>query len=276
MVASEMMGRAVWDGGDGGKGVIRQTVRGVLAGRCAGFYTRGMLKAVLFDFDGVLVDTEPIHYRAMVRTMASLGAAPSYADYVQRLAGYDEYDCFRLLLQHDCGRPDLAGDGSCVSALCEKKREIFSTVVTQGVDLVPGAKTLVNALSDRVALAIASGGLRRDIDLILGAIGMQRQFLTIVSVDDVARPKPDPQTYDLVCQRLARLRPQLDLTPGACLAIEDTAAGIASANAAGMMTLGVATTSSPRQLSEASHVVDGLEGIDIEQLERWFGEAAPG
>ena len=240
-----------------------------------------MLKAIVFDFDGVLVDSEPLHYRAFLKVLEPVGVRFNYETYLKRYLGFDDRDGFRqMLLDHDAeGRAEVA-------ALCDAKQGAFNAVVTEGVEAIPGALELLREAAGEVPdasppraaaqrrrggggalkVAIASGATREDIDHILDALGQLAKFETIVTADDVARSKPDPQTYALAVERLG-------LEPHECLAIEDTAAGIASAKGAGLRTLGITTTGPAARLAAAERVHDanGLEGVTLSQLQSWFG-----
>ncbi len=135
---------------------------------------------------------------------------------------------------------------------------------------IPGVVRLIEEAGAQMPIAVCSGATRADIDLILSGIKLNATFKTIVSADDVARSKPDPACYALAVERLARMHPALRLAPGDCLAIEDTAAGIASARGAGLQTLGLLTTSPRSELHRAQRVVENLEGVSVGQLRAWY------
>ena len=228
-----------------------------------------MLKAIVWDFDGVIVDSEPMHYRAFAQVAMELDTQFSWEEYLDRYIGYDDRDVFRILLT-ESGKANQGSDD--VPGLCAKKAEIFDEIVAQGIEPMPGAVELIDSAGRQMPLAISSGATQRDIDLIMGRLGLLDRFDTIITADDVARSKPDPQGYAMAVSGLAQRRPELELAPDNCLAIEDTAAGIQSARDAGLMTLGVAYTGPAELLHAAHRVVDTLEGLDIEQLQEWFGK----
>jgi len=227
-----------------------------------------MLKAIVWDVDGVIVDSEPTHYRAFAQVAKQLGSQFSWEEYLDRYIGYDDRDVFRILLT-EAGKADKCPDD--IPSLCAEKAAIFDQIVEQGIQPMPGAVELIDSAGRQMPLAISSGATQRDIDLILGKLGLLDRFDTIVTADDVARSKPDPQGYAMAVAALAQRRPELGLAPDNCLAIEDTAAGIQSARDAGLMTLGVAYTGPAELLHAAHRIVDTLEGLDIEQLQEWFG-----
>jgi beta-phosphoglucomutase len=212
-----------------------------------------MIKAVVFDFDGVLADSEPLHYRAFLRVVEPRGHRFDYQTYLREYVGFDDRDTFRQLFGDDEARLRL---------LCREKAEAFQQVAAEGFETYPGVEALVRQLAASMPLAIASGAVRTDIEPILAGLGLGPCFAAIVTADDVARSKPDPESYRLAVHRLAERFPDLELQPGDCVAIEDTAAGLVSARRAGLKTLGVTHTFPADQLGVADRVVETLEGVD--------------
>jgi HAD superfamily hydrolase (TIGR01509 family) len=212
-------------------------------------------RAVVFDFDGVLVDSEPLHFRALRESLLPEGIAIDEAEYLARYIAHDDRTAIRLALEASGSRPTL----DRVAAVARRKAERFARLAPT-VALFPGARELVRSLADRAPLAIASGALRAEIETILAAAGLRDAFAAIVGADDVAHGKPDPEPY---LAALARLVPRAPgLVAGECLAIEDTMAGIASARAAGMTVLGVAHSYPAEKLRAAHRVVPSLEGLE--------------
>jgi beta-phosphoglucomutase len=222
-----------------------------------------MIQAIVFDFDGVIADTEPLHHRAFLRVLRPVGFDFDYPTYLQKYVGFDDRDMFRTIYEEH--GETLEEDH--VKRLVAAKAKAFAEVVAQGVEACAGAVDLIVAASDQWRLAVASGALRSDIELILPAIGdghLAKRFSAMVTAEDVARSKPDPATYIQAARRL-------EIDPSRCLAIEDTTAGIASAQGAGMRVLAVATTHPESMLADADRVVDSLERVDPERLIHWFG-----
>lgn len=226
-----------------------------------------MLKAIVFDFDGVIVDSEPLHYRAFLRVARGFGLDFSYDEYVQRYIGFDDRDAFRAMLVD----ARVTGQTPDLALLCREKGDAFEEIVNQGVTSFPGVVEFIAHAADRLPVAIASGATRRDIDLVLAKLDLADRFELIVSADQVSKSKPHPQTYRLAVEGLAQRHAEAGLTAGSCLAIEDTAAGIESARGAGLWTLGVTTTGSAASLAQAHRVVAGLVGLNVPTLEAWFG-----
>lgn len=230
-----------------------------------------MLKAVVFDFDGVLVDSEPLHYRAFRRIAQRLGVDFTYGQYLERYVGFDDRDGFRAILA-EAGLTDRATDRTEVARLCAAKALAFEDAVEDGIQAFPGAIELVRELHPRLPLAIASGATRRDIEIVLSKLDLMTKFNPVISADDVEHSKPDPQTYVLAVRGLAARRPDLHIQPQECLAIEDTQAGLEAARQAELMTLGVDTSGQGlTRMGLADRVLPSLQGVGWEELRTWYG-----
>ncbi len=227
-----------------------------------------MLKAIVFDFDGVLCDSEPLHYRAFAQVMGDIGKTFTYDEYLQRYVGYDDRDALRVMFE-ESARPE-ARSAVAIAQWIKKKGDAFEALVAQGAESFPGTVEFVRHVAVAMPLAIASGATRRDIDLILAGMGLAELFSVIVTADDVKRSKPDPETYRVAVEKLAARHLALGLVPGDCLAIEDTAAGLESARAAGLKTLGLTTTSDAAALAIAQRTVATLENLTPADLQAWY------
>lgn len=220
-----------------------------------------MLDAVIFDFDGVIVDTEPLHYKAFQEILVPLGLGYSWQEYLELYMGFDDRDAFRESFRA-AGRT-LSADA--LKNLIDDKAEAFLKIVSVGVAPYPGVVELIRSISGNLPLGLCSGALRSDIDPILAQLGLSDAFDTLVTADEVAASKPDPQSYRLTLQRLQELFPDR-IAPAASLAIEDTPAGIASATGAGLKVLSVTNSYPEDRLTGACRVVDSLVGVDLEGL----------
>jgi len=211
-----------------------------------------MVKAVIFDFDGIIVDSERLHWAAFNKVMAPLGKTISWPDYVHTYIGFDDRDTFRTAFPN-IGSTELSG-------LIEKKAAAFQKLLeTDGAAALPGSVELIKHLSGRLPVAICSGALRADILPILGKLGIEKAFNEIVTADDTHISKPDPAPYKLAMKKLG-------VATG--VAIEDTPAGIASAKGAGLKVLSVTNSYGPEFLTQADAVVASLEGLTIEKLKQ--------
>jgi len=225
-----------------------------------------MFKAIIFDFDGVVVDSEPVHYQAFMEIGKGIGVAFDYEHYLRHYVGFDDRDAFRAMLL-STGMPT---EDAHISELCQQKQVVFNELVGQGAAAIPGAVELIDEAYGRLPIAVGSGATTHDIELMLDSIDRRDRFEVIVSADHVSRSKPDPATYRMAYEQLADRHPKQKLKPSDCLAIEDTAAGIESARGAGLMTLGIATTGPASSLNRAHRVEPGLEGVTLAKLREWF------
>jgi len=217
------------------------------------------LRAVIFDFDGVLVNSEPLHFRTLREILLPEGIDIDEREYVSHYLAYDDRGAIRLALE----RHGVPCDAERVDAIARRKAAIFDAAAA-GVPLFPGVRDLLAGLAAEVPLAIASGALHGEIEAILGAGGLLGVFRTIVGADDVAQSKPDPEPY---LTAMARLEPHApNLRAGECLVFEDSMAGIAAARAAGMTVVGVTNSYPAAKLSAAHRVLDSLEGLGAADL----------
>ena len=221
-------------------------------------------RALVFDFDGVIADDEPLHLAAFQRTLAAEGITLSAEAYYARYLGFDDHDAIVEAFR-ETGRP-LPPDR--VDALMAAKAAHFLGLVRDGVPIFPGVPEFVRAAAARVPLAIASGALRREIELILAHAGLTAAFTAIVSAEDVEEGKPSPEAFR---SALGRLRDRVtDLAPEHCLVIEDSRPGVEAARRAGMRCLAVTNSYSATELADADLVVQSLAGIEWERLEALF------
>jgi beta-phosphoglucomutase len=218
-------------------------------------------EAVLFDFDGILVDSEPMHHRAFTGVLDPLGMGFSWKEYVETYMGFDDRDAFREAFR--AKGVDL--DDANLAKLVAAKSEAFLRGLRDGVTAYPGAVPLIESLrAAGLPLALCSGALRADIDPILARLGVARCFDAIVSADDVRRSKPDPESYALAFARLSERHATMLTVPGKSVAVEDTPAGIRSAKGAGLRVLAVTNSYGAAELAEADWITDSLECVRIE------------
>ncbi|MBP2669555.1 MAG: HAD-superfamily hydrolase, subfamily variant 3 [Deltaproteobacteria bacterium] len=217
-------------------------------------------EAVIFDFDGIIVDTEPLHYKAFLSVLEPLGLGFAWEEYVATYMGFDDRDAFREAYRAR-GR-DL--DGKSLKSLVAAKSRAFLDILRAGVEPYPGAVPMIESLHVAgVPLAISSGALLSDVAPILGGLGIDRCFPVVVTADDVRKSKPDPECYALAFRRLSRMRPARVTVPERSFAIEDTPAGIRSAKGAGLRVLAVTNSYGAGELAEADWVADSLENVRI-------------
>ena len=217
-----------------------------------------MLSAVVFDFDGIIVDSEPLHFRAFNEVLEPQGKAISWADYCDTYIGYDDRDAFRAIFK--AHREKLSsGD---LKALIARKADILQEYINDGEAVpLPGAVELIKSLPVRLPIALCSGALRSDILPVLEKLGIGSAFSAMVTAEDTNRSKPDPAPYRLALKKLEVK------DASTALAIEDTPAGIFSAKGAGLKVLAVTNSYDREYLMEADGVTDSLEHVNRMTLE---------
>jgi HAD superfamily hydrolase (TIGR01509 family) len=221
-----------------------------------------VIRAIIFDFNGVIADDETPHVCCFQQALAEAGLALTKEDYYGAYLGMDERTCTRMLL----ARRDGTCDEAEVFRIGERKAELFRAhAALHKPELFPGVVGFVKAAKGRYRLAIASGGRRAQIDEALSGTKIQCDFDVIVAAEDCPIGKPDPAIYLLARERLnAGHRSEHDIVPCECLVLEDSLAGIRSARAAGMRVLGLATTYPLDKLHEADCIIPSLEHLTPE------------
>jgi HAD superfamily hydrolase (TIGR01509 family) len=209
-----------------------------------------MTAAILFDFNGVIVDDEPQHCAALIATLADYGYALDRDSYYRDYLGFDDRECFRFSF----GKLGRAVDEPALAEAIERKHAHYARAVRDSMRLVPGAQDFVEAAAlDGYQLAIVSGALRREIDLVLDLAGLRPHFAEIVAAEDVSACKPDPQGYN-------RAREALALAPSRCVVIEDSLPGLAAARAAGLRCAMLATSHDRQDCTAADAVWQDFTG----------------
>lgn len=232
-----------------------------------------MLRALLFDFNGLLVDDEPLHFRLFRRVLGEEGVELAEADYYGRYLGFDDRDCFAAALA-EAGRP--ADPGRLVRLIARKAAYYQEEIRRGGYPFFPGAAELVGAAAAAGwTLGVVSGALRDEVAGALAQRGLAGAFKTLVTAEDVVRGKPDPEGYRLALDRL-NSEPPLPARlfhPHEVLALEDSPAGLEAAAGAGLRTLGVAHTYPADRLDRAEAVVGSVAELTVERLAALFDGA---
>ena len=229
-----------------------------------------VLRAILFDFNGVILDDEDLHYEAFRKVFEEEGVRITRDAYYRYCLGFNDVECIRWGLA-ESGKTDRAAD---VEKLARRKSVYYDALIGHEIRFFPGVCDFIRAAAAKYPLAVASMALRREIDFALGRAGLSDLFPVIVSGEDVERTKPDPEAYRKTLSRLNRhlslTNPKNSIRPSECLVIEDSPAGIESARAAGMRVLGLAHTEDAARLEGADRVLPSVEGISLEEVEALF------
>ena len=219
-----------------------------------------MNRAVIFDFDGVLADTEGLHLRAFQVALEPLGFTFTRDDYYSRFIGLSDHDFIETIaVEH--GRTLATSD---FAAVVEAKSREYWRQLSTGAVLYDAAARTVARLGRRYRLGIASGSFRSEIASILSANQLGSAIPVIVGADDVKKHKPHPDPYEMAVLKLG-------VNPARAVAIEDTPLGLMSAQAAGLRTIGITTSHELAYLSQADVVVGHLDEITIDLVDGLIG-----
>lgn len=216
-----------------------------------------MAKAVIFDFDGVIVHSEPTHLVAVREVVEPLGVRLPQEVYYERYVHLPDRELLRrVMTEHGRGvqGPDL-------ESLLVAKHEAFERLVARGgaVHVYPGVVELIQACAGRVPVGLCTAAQRRSVQAVLGNAGVLGLFAVITTADDVARSKPDPLPY-------ARTSDLLGVPAAECVAVEDTVGGLTSAKGAGCRAVAVGHTQARERLAIADRYVERVGDLTVEQL----------
>jgi HAD superfamily hydrolase (TIGR01509 family) len=223
------------------------------------------LRAIIFDFDGVVADSEPTHLVVFQRVLGEMGFFLSPEEYYAEYLGYDDKGCFRAFLTAHGQSPS----DKTIDDLVAGKARAYLDHIKQNLIIFPGVRELVREAASSHRLAIASGALRNEIEYVLECAGIRKEFEHITSAEDVRHGKPDPEPFVHALDSLNRaVKPgQNRLAPDDCLVIEDSIPGIRAAQAAGMKVLAVANTHTAQDLREADALTRSLADVRLPELE---------
>jgi beta-phosphoglucomutase len=210
------------------------------------------VRAVIFDFNGTLSNDEPILCEIFRTLFAEHGKPLSAEEYYDRLAGHSDPEIVRMWLGAD--HPD-------VDKVIAQRTALYIAAVADGSSIPAGVREAVRYAAERVPVAVVSGAARAEIEPVLQAAGLESSITAIVSVDDVAKGKPDPESY-------LRAVELLGIEASQVVVVEDTDAGVAAAKAAGTKCIAVLGTLKPERLAAADEIVAEL---DLALMERLLG-----
>ncbi|HVZ93476.1 MAG TPA: HAD family phosphatase [Phycisphaerales bacterium] len=220
------------------------------------------MRALVFDFDGVIVDSEPIHEEGLRRACAPLGIAVREGLSI----GLADEDAVRLIFEE--AGVELTPDVE--RRLLREKGRYVESVFTRGeAPPYPGTLNLIRAASAAgLPLAVCSAAFEHEIRAVLGHLAITNHFRTIVAFDHVPRAKPDPAGYLLAAQRLG-------IPPSDCIAIEDSPRGVTAARAAGMTTIALLHTTPRESLIHAHYIAESVDALTLDTLRTIHSSQVP-
>jgi len=228
------------------------------------------LKAVLFDFNGVIINDEPLHEQLINQLLLEENLRPKPGEFRRLCLGRSDRACLTDLL-NERGR---AVTSTYLDELIARKAKAYHQLIetTESLPLFPGLEDLIFKLrAAQLKLAVISGAVRSEIEHILNQAKLQDYFSVIVSGDEGLPSKPAPDAYLAGIQRLNELTPGLNLLPGECLAIEDTFPGIQSAKAAGISVVGIANSYPFHMMQRSANwAIDYLNDLELERIQHFF------
>jgi HAD superfamily hydrolase (TIGR01509 family) len=230
-----------------------------------------VLRAIIFDFNGILINDEPVHLEMFQRVLKEEGIALDDKDYYARYLGLDDRGCFQAVFK-DHGR-EL--EESSLAQLIRRKALYYRASIGKKLTVFPGVRDLIPALASSLPLAIASGALRSEIQMMLESIGLDKYFQAIVSAEDTREGKPGPEIFVKALALLNQRQIGKPIQPPECLVVEDSKEGILAARRAGMKCLAVPNSLPVEELHAADAVVNGLDQVNLSFLQRLFQSPRP-
>lgn len=231
------------------------------------------LKAVLFDFNGVIINDEPLHEQLIEQILLGENLRSQPGEFRKVCLGRSDRVCLKELLTN---RGRVISE-SYLTELIERKAQAYQKLWREKSDqlpIYPGLEALIYQLTSRnIKLAVVTGAIRTEVELVLNSTNLAKYFNAIVAGDDTNTSKPAPDGYLLAVERLNALYPNTNLQPADCLAIEDTPAGIQAAKQAGIAVVGVANTYPFHMLQrQANWTIDYLHDLEIERVQKVLRE----
>jgi HAD superfamily hydrolase (TIGR01509 family) len=220
-----------------------------------------VIRAVVFDFDGVIANSEPLHFRAFRDVLAACGVTLTERDYYDKYLGYDDAGAFRAV----AGDQRVSMTEANVAELVTRKAIVLEDLAHDASVLFAGARDAIHRMAESCPIAIASGARRPEILRVLEHEQLMPLFRFVVGAEDTPASKPAPDPYLLAVSLLAAetARP---LAASDCVAVEDSRWGLESARAAGLKTVAVTHTYPAEELARADLVIEHLDHLTWEAL----------
>jgi HAD superfamily hydrolase (TIGR01509 family) len=232
-----------------------------------------MLKAVLFDFNGVIINDEPIHEKLLDQLLIEENLRPKPGEFRQFCLGKSDRACLKALFSN---RGRIVTDTYVDGLIARKARYYLQELQNlEKLPIYPGLDDFIfNLRATKARLAVVSGALRSEIEAVLQRSQLRDYFALIVGGDEVASSKPEPEIYLKAVECLNQQFPDLSLKPEECLAIEDTFSGIEAAKRAGIPVVGVANSYPFHMLQRrANWTVDYLSDLELDRVQQVFSGA---
>jgi len=231
------------------------------------------LKAVLFDFNGVIIKDEAIHEQLISEILIEENLRPSPQEYREICLGRSDRVCVAELLKR---RGRLVTESYLTQLIARKAKAYERQLETlEKLPIYPGLEDLIFKIRvAKLPMGVVSGALRSEVELVLNRAQLAQHFSVIVAGDDIKVSKPEPDGYLLAVERLNQQYPELKAQASECLAIEDTPAGIESAKRAGMQVVGVANTYPFHMLQrQANWTVDYLHDLELDRVQEVYAQS---
>jgi len=221
-----------------------------------------MLKAVIFDFDGVITDSEVLHLRAFNRSLAPYGVEISTKDYYTNYLGFSDFDCYKTLVDNGL----LKIDQRQIDGIIKEKSRIFEKLTKTEGRTIEGVHEFLQMLEENnIPMAICSGSLMVEIEVMLEESRLRHFFTEIVSAEQVKKGKPHPEGFLLSLKKLNK-NCHPPIAAGECIVIEDSHWGLQAGKAAGMHTIAVTNSYDAEQLNMAEKIVGRLNELTIDEM----------
>lgn len=223
------------------------------------------LQGVVFDMDGVVIDSEITHYTAICEAMGE-NVTASFDEFLEHCTGRDEVFAMTRMAELS----GMSFEDSDMAQWSVLKGKTYATLIGEQATPIPGSIELVLSVARELPVGLATGSRRHDVEAALAVLGggaLRNVFSAIVTSSDVDAPKPQPQTYEKAVSIMG-------VEPSSCWAIEDSPNGIRSASSAGLRVIGVKGTNEESLLFQAGaeRVVDDLRELTLMTLKNWFTE----
>ncbi len=220
------------------------------------------IRGLIFDFNGVIVDDEPLHARAVQRVLEEENVELSLPEYYDRYLPFDDYNCILNILRD---RQESFHE-SRIRDLVARKATHYFEEVRENIPALAGSIGFIRSLPPDLPIVIASGAARREIEFLLDQLDLTDRFLKIIAAGDVTNSKPHPEAFLKAFEGLRTRVPDLQRTQ--VIVFEDSYLGVQAARVADLKCVGLSTSYSPERLAAAHLTVNSLAGWTLEQLEK--------